>query len=272
MRPTRRAVPSATLTLVFLLSAASAVPAAEPVADEPAPAGAAALVRQDYTRFYSTRRLIRLAAAFAAGGALANRDGDEQAREWYLDEVRPAGESDAFGETVKAIGEGEVVMPVFVAAAFAAGLGPRGPEPGAPATWLRRSARAYLVGAPALYYLQQITGGARPGEPEGSGWEPFHGNHGVSGHAFVGAVPFLTLARQSPRPAVKVLAVTASTLTSIERLREDQHFLSQVLLGWFLAWEATGAIAESDRPAVRPAVAPLAARGGGGGLLLVWRF
>ncbi|HEX5760706.1 MAG TPA: phosphatase PAP2 family protein [Thermoanaerobaculia bacterium] len=261
--------PAALPFLVLSLLASPLLHAAEPAPADP-PAGAWATVRADYARFYSTRRLIRIGAGFAAGGLVANSDADEEAREGYLEDVFGAG-SDGFSDAVETLGEGEVVMPLFVAAAFAVGLAPEGPAPSGGATWLRRAGRAYLVGAPALYYLQQLTGGSRPGEPEGSGWDPFHGNHGVSGHAFVGAVPFLTLARQSRRAPARALAVAASTLPALQRLREDEHFLSQVALGWLLAWEATGAVAQADRSPARPAVAPLAARDGGG-LLLVWRF
>ncbi len=57
------------------------------------------------------------------------------------------------------------------------------------------ASRAYLVGAPAMLLMQNVTGGSRPEEMDhGSKWDPFHDDNGVSGHAFMGAVPFLTLA------------------------------------------------------------------------------
>ncbi len=133
---------------------------------------------------------------------------------------------------------------------------------GAGGGWWRRTPRGYLVGAPPLYYLQQLTGGGRPGELEGSSWQPFEGNHGISGHAFMGAVPFLTAARQADGRWLKAGAIALSLLPAWARLEEAEHFPSQVALGWLLAWEATGAVAGVPERAV--AVLPLAAPGGGG--------
>jgi hypothetical protein len=49
-----------------------------------------------------------------------------------------------------------------------------------------------VVGAPPLYVMQQVTGSSRPGEGSaGSHWHFLNDNNGVSGHAFIGAVPFL---------------------------------------------------------------------------------
>jgi hypothetical protein len=67
---------------------------------------------------------------------------------------------------------------------------------------------------------------------------------------------------------VDTLAIPASLAAGWGRLNDDQHYASQVLLGWYVAWEATGAVAQAGRPAAdeQPAVtvAPLALPAGGG--------
>ena len=160
------------------------------------------------------------------------------------------------------MGEAEVVLPLFILPGLALGLDE---EPGdrALGRWWRRTARAYLVGAPTLYYLQQITGGGRPGDPEGSDWQPFEGNHGISGHAFLGAVPVLAAVRGSDRRWLQAGGVALSLLPALARLEDGEHFPSQALLGWVLAWHVTGVV-HRDRPARRYEISPLASPDGAG--------
>ena len=59
--------------------------------------------------------------------------------------------------------------------------------------WGDRSLRGVLLGTPPLLITQRLLGGSRPGENrEASEWQPFEDNNAVSGHAFMGAIPFLT--------------------------------------------------------------------------------
>ncbi len=107
---------------------------------------------------------------------------------------------------------------------------------------------AYLVGGPANLAMQRITGGSSPGESsDSSHWRPFNDDNGVSGHAFIGAVPFLTLAGMSDSKFSVYLSYAASTLAGLSRINDNAHFPSQVFLGWFMAFEATGSVRESDK-------------------------
>lgn len=232
---------------------------------------------RDFGSFYSIGTFRRLGVAMAVGGGLANTSGDEEIQDWYREDVRSAG-SDDFAEGVEVLGD-DWVAPAFVLLGVAGEVLADGPAGGGVGGWVRRSGRSVLVGAPSVYYLQQLTGGNRPSDGLGSEWEPFDGSHGVSGHTFLGAVPFLAVARMSRSRAVDILAVAASTLAGWGRLNDDQHYASQVLLGWYVAWEATGAIARSERgaaggadePARAFALRPLALPEGGG-LQLTWSF
>ena len=221
---------------------------------------------RDFGSFYSIGTFRRLGVALAVGGGLANTSGDQEVQDWYREDVRSAA-SDDWAESVEPLGD-DWVAPAFVVLGLAGEVLADGPPGNGAGGWLRRGGRAVLVGAPAVYYLQQLTGGNRPSDGLGSEWEPFDGSHGVSGHTFLGAVPFLTVARMSRSRVVDTLAVAASLAAGWGRFNDDQHYASQVLLGWYVAWEATGAVARAGRPAAdeQPAVtvAPLALPAGGG--------
>jgi hypothetical protein len=244
-------------------AAPAATTAAEPAA---APGSTSSLRRsisvvgRDYGSLVRKRHLLRLLGGLVVGGTVANTDADQSLyddyRDWSADQ-----DLEDLAAAGKALGEAEAMLPLFIVPALVVGL-EEPADAGALGRWWRRTARAYLVGAPPLYYLQQLTGGGRPGEPDGSHWRPFEGNHGISGHAFLGAVPFLTAARGTENRWLKAGAVALSLLPAWSRLEEAEHFPSQVALGWFLAWEATGAVAGSERRRVE--VLPVAAAGGGG--------
>jgi hypothetical protein len=38
----------------------------------------------------------------------------------------------------------------------------------------------------------------------------------------------------------------ASTLTAWSRINDNDHYTSQAMLGWYLAWETVGAVSESN--------------------------
>lgn len=228
-------------------------------------------IGRDFGSLYSVRPLVRIGGALAVGGALANTSADEEIQDWYREDVRSDG-TDDFAKSAKALGD-TWVAPTFVLLGLAGELaadGPVGSSGSGVVGWVRHTGRAAIIGLPSVYYLQQLTGGNRPSDGVGSDWEPFDGSHGVSGHTFLGAIPFLTIARMSDYRAVDALAILASTLAGWARMNDDQHYLSQIFLGWYAAWEATGAIARSDRQALGEneerayTVTPLALPDGGG--------
>jgi len=107
-----------------------------------------------------------------------------------------------------------------------------------------------------LLATQWLTGGTRPDEGSSRG-RPFHDDHGVSGHAFIGAVPFLTAGRMcAENPLARYLLYAASTRPTLSRINDNAHYPSQPFPGWFLAWEATGAIAQPEQGDRHISVAP----------------
>jgi hypothetical protein len=72
----------------------------------------------------------------------------------------------------------------------------------------------------------------------------------VSGHAFVGSIPFITIARMNEdKPVLKYLMYIASTATAWSRVNDNAHYFSQAALGWYMGWESVDAVFDSDESA-----------------------
>jgi membrane-associated phospholipid phosphatase len=105
----------------------------------------------------------------------------------------------------------------------------------------------FVVGAPPLYVMQWVTGGSRPGEGSaGSQWHLLNDNNGVSGHAFVGAIPFLAAADMVESPLAKGALYVCSTFVGFSRMTDDAHYPSQVFLGWYMAWASARAVSSTE--------------------------
>ncbi|MDX1399649.1 MAG: phosphatase PAP2 family protein, partial [Oceanospirillum sp.] len=116
--------------------------------------------------------------------------------------------------------------------------------------WGDKTAQALLVGLPAVWTSQYILGGARPHHSQGSAWTPFefHRIHAVSGHAYVGAVPFLTAAQMTDNPYAKAMFYGLSPLTALSRINDQKHYFSQALMGWLYAAKVTEVINSDLQP------------------------
>jgi len=110
-----------------------------------------------------------------------------------------------------------------------------------------RASRAYLVGVPPAVFLQWALGSSRPGERwYESSWRPFEDKNAVSGHAFIGAVPFLTAGNMCENPYLAGSFYFMSTLPAWSRINDDSHYLSQSVLGWWIAYMACRSIDQTD--------------------------
>lgn len=214
----------------------------------------------DAGNYYSWVTLRDMLIALGVSGALANTTADQHVRDWYQQDVRSSG-TDNVAPFFRHFGEGQWVVPacagiwiagtVFGDSEFGDTLGDYGSE----------TLRAYAVGTPPMLFFQYALGPARPGdEPNLSHWRPFVDSHGASGHAFMGAVPFLTAANMSDNWAVKGGLYCVSTLTAWSRVNDDRHYLSQAILGWSMAYMACNAVhkteADSHAATVNPVVTP----------------
>jgi hypothetical protein len=228
-------------------------------------------VKQDYKELYlSPDRLVPLGAAFGVGAVMANTNIDGHIQDWYQDHVR-SDRTDHLSEVAKTFGNGWYVMPVSVAAAAWGDKFSAEGETSPITTWGERSTRAYIAGGPVTLLGQWVTGARRPSEGN-SHWRPFHEGHGVSGHAFVGAVPFLTAGRMCEHnPLARYLFYAASALPALSRINDNAHYPSQAFLGWFLAWEATDVVAGTHNNDRQVSLAPMMTPDGCGlGLYIRW--
>ena len=219
---------------------------------------------QDHRHFYSWEGIQWLGLGIGAHAVLANTSLDEQFREFIQEDV--AGDPKAL-KFASYFGDTWIVVPALAAIWIVDGLVDQH-------SWLERhwhpdlddwasqSLRALLVGAPVTGTLQALIGASRPGEnAAGSRWRPFHDNNGVSGHAFVGAVPFLVAAKHSENVLLRSMLIAGSTLTAYSRIHEDKHYLSQALLGWGIAYLAVEATDRTERSSLQYRVVPLSLDG-----------
>ena len=197
-------------------------------------------VKGDYNEFYSSDRFTRMGIVFAGGAIMANTSIDQDFQNRNAGNIFSVDDS----YNIKTLGEGKYLIPLSL---ISAGIGHwlnDGTELSGIGKWGERTARAYFVGGPTVLVTQLLTGVSRPSEDEKiSDWKPFNDSNGVSGHAFIGSVPFLTIAYMNKNNAViKYSAYLASTLAALSRINDNQHYLSQAILGWYLGWESVDSV------------------------------
>ena len=215
--------------------------------------GIAETIVNDYRAFYSRERLTRMGLGFGAGAIVANTNIDRYVQNRYQNGLRNSG-TDDFGDVTKLLGEGKYLIPIALLSAGTKYIDDSSPI----GAWGAYTSRAYLTGGPAALLMQRVTGGSRPGESgNDSRWRPFDDNNGVSGHAFIGAVPFLTLSRMiEDNDLLKYLAYAGSFLAAWSRVNDDSHYLSQAALGWYMAWESVDAVFASEKKKGNVSIVP----------------
>ena len=149
----------------------------------------------------------------------------------------------------KLLGEGTITLPVFAGLWLTSELLDEVPVLDAAGDWGERCLRAFLVGAPPLLAMQYLTGASRPRESEfGSTWQPLRDTNGASGHAFMGALPLLTAAEMVEWWPGKIALVVVSFFPGLSRVADDDHYVSQALLGWTMAYVAASAVDRTEHP------------------------
>lgn len=201
----------------------------------------------DCGNYYAWESTADLLWGLAGASVLANTSLDHDFRNWYQEDVRSES-SDDFAQVWRRGGDGRYLVPAF---GFMAFLGRKYEHTlcGSVLGELGfRTERAYLVGTPSMLFLQYGLGAARPGESKyESRWTPFEECHGVSGHAFIGAVPFITAAQMTENPWLKTGLYACSLFPTWCRLDQDSHYLSQCWLGWWMAYLACRAVSNTER-------------------------
>jgi hypothetical protein len=213
----------------------------------------------DYMEFYSLNRLKRMGLVFASGAIVANTNIDEYIQKKYQTNIRSS-TTDDIADVVKNFGEYKYLIPVTVAAVVMDNVFEDTAYNRTVGRWGKRMMRSYLVGTPLLLTLQTINGASRPSEGMGSNWHPlsFDDVNGISTHAFIGAVPFLTMAGMSDENLyLKSFLYLASTACAWSRINDNAHYFSQAALGWYIAWESTDAILDRENEEKKLTVRPM---------------
>ncbi|NQT16521.1 MAG: phosphatase PAP2 family protein, partial [Planctomycetes bacterium] len=200
----------------------------------------------DHRNYYSWDVARDLGLALAGAAVLANTSLDKDFQDWYQEDV---GNSDTrrLANDCKALGEGGCCLAVYLGLALVGSLFDEESAGGVVGKLGSRTTRAYLVGGPPVVLTQRVLGGSRPGESEdGSHWKPMDDANAVSGHAFMGAVPFMTAARMTDCVWLKTGLYACSALPAWSRIDQNSHYLSQACLGWWMAYLAASAVDETE--------------------------
>ena len=212
----------------------------------------------DYGNFYSWVTMRDLLLGIGAGSLLANTSLDEDFQDWHRNDVRSS-DTDNFAVFSKTFGEGKYAIPAVAGLALMGAICDYTPCGDAVEDFGCRSTRSYLVGVPPMLLLQFGLGASRPGETSrGSHWKPFDDVNSVSGHAFVGAVPFISAAKMTENPCLKGGLYLCSTFAAWSRINDDRHYLSQACLGWWIAYLACRAVDDTESDDKQISLSPIA--------------
>ncbi|MCF7962819.1 MAG: phosphatase PAP2 family protein [Pirellula sp.] len=221
----------------------------------------------DQLHFYSPDSLLVLGSGFLVGGLVANTKLDQQMYDSFQDRVSSANRTRHFLHSWKNLGNGYYVVPVFAALWGIGTLFPEMERLQITGRWGERTIRGLAVGAIPTLFLQNATGASRPTEGiQSSAWHPFQDNNGVSGHAFVSSMPFITAAKMTNEPWKKSLWYVGSVIGPLSRINDGSHYPSQAFLGWWVSYVAASSVQQSEFFESRWQIAPYVANDGYGAI------
>lgn len=226
----------------------------------------------DYRDYYQPEVLVDLLPPLLLAGSLANTNADRWIRDTWQDDIRSDASNDISRVFLRVgdAAQNKISIPVYTLTMVAADYTGYEEHDSALATWGARSLRANILGGPQAFILTYALGSHRP-DVGSSSWNPMNDNHGVSGHAFYGAVPLLTAARMVEHDGWRNTLYALSVMPGVARINDDQHYTSQVVMGWSLAWLATRTVANGTGESKAFSVTPLALPDGGY-VLFSWQF
>lgn len=207
----------------------------------------------DFKNFYSLKNQANVGIGIALSGILANTSSDENFQDWVQDSVVNE-DTNNFSDAVKEMGSWTKVAPVYLGLWGVGSLLKNTRIGNETRSFSSETARGLFVGMPSVLLWQFVLGASRPSDEGDSKWHPFEDNNSASGHTFTGAVPFLTAARRTDNIYLKSLFYLGSTFTGYSRINDHQHYLSQTILGWWLAYSAVESIhkTENSKVAITP--------------------
>lgn len=209
------------------------------------------VLRDDVRRFYSRRNLARLGIGLLVGGMLANSSLDQRLEDAFQRHLHADSQAATrFHWVTKQFGDRRVAIFIPLAAMAISVVTPPNPATAAAGVWGAQMARALVIASPITFGGMWLLGGDRPSEGNGSEWRPWQKkDHGISGHAMAGALPFLIMAGITSHPIAQTVLYACSGLTAFSRLDTRSHYPSQVLIGWWLAFLAFRTVRAGRKPA-----------------------
>lgn len=201
------------------------------------------LLLNDQKEFYLSSNVRPAVLSLGASAILSNTTMDQEFADWYQHDVRSESLDDV-SRVAKSFGEHWPMMGAYAAASLTGRLLDKDSRL---AAWGDQSTRSMLVGVPPLLFLQKAIGSSRPNDvPPSSTWDFWNDDNGASGHTFVGAVPFLVAAQMTDDPRWKTTWTVLSTFTGWSRINDNDHYLSHVIVGWWLAYASTRSVDRSN--------------------------
>jgi len=201
-------------------------------------------VLNDYRNFYSKENIFRLATVIGAAGVFANTSLDGNFQDYFQENIRTKS-TNAFSKLIHDSGNGKITIPIYLTVTFVSEFAKETYFGSIINKWGKRTLRSYLVGVPVLLTFQRVLGGSRPYE-FGSFWHLYNDANSVSGHSFMGAIPFLSAAKMADNIYLKSSFYLASTLTGLTRINDNKHFISQVALGWWIAYISSDVVDKTE--------------------------
>ena len=197
---------------------------------------------EDINGFYTKDNGEKFVYIFLVGSLMANSPIDQSIRDLYQTKIRDTNSNNQ-AKIAKQFGEGDIMIPLMFIFNGAGSL----LENNELQNFGSKTLRTYLVGAPLMLLMQKVTGGSRPDEMDkASHWKFFKDENGVSGHAFMGSIPFLVLSKMSDNSYMSEAFKGISVCTALSRINDDAHYPSQALLGWYMGKMAVDSVFSED--------------------------
>ncbi len=216
-------------------------------------------LKSDSTNYFQKDNLIFLGESFLISGVLANTGLDRAFRGHWQTDIKSSATDNFFAIPKLIGGLSYFYAPIYLGTMGIGHIREHTPIGNVVYHWGYRSLRTFIVGGAQQVFLTNLLGSGRPNRNEDSKWQPFKYQTGVSGHSFYGAIPLLTAAMMTDPPGLRYTLFFLSTLPGLSRIDSDRHYLSQVIMGWALAYLSARSVYQSDserEPAFQTSVVP----------------
>jgi len=203
-------------------------------------------IKQDFHYYLSKEILYKAGDALLVAGVIANTGIDRSVHKQWQQSIRNNTLNRFFSLPQRIGGVRWWSFPLYLSSMVIGDLGNLYRFGDPVYNWGYRSLRTALLGGIQQVIFTNLLGSGRPINGADSNWRPFAHRTGVSGHAFYGAIPFLTAAHMTNPDSLRYLLFAASTLPALSRVNSDAHYLSQIIVGWAFAYLSSVAIYQTE--------------------------